>query len=435
MLNRVDRFLAGPVPDRPTARHGPRHRTARDAVTHARITPVPVDPRAGRDADADARPDADPDARARSASRSTSTSSTTPSRSSRPSSTRTGARRPACRWSSRSSAWWTRREATQREIAGRVREWESYDDSHNGDWGPAAMALALRAYGAPGYEVRAFETRSGALRDAAIAIQKTGSPVDPAGLARRAHLGDDRVPGRRRSRGLQEREDGGRLHPRPVVSAGVVDLGPSDPAGTFQDGAEMQRNFLPWKRPEGRYPDRDGLWITVAPTISVGDLRLGAAARPLAPSGGAAGRGRHPPDAPGQHRDQQRRSGPRCRARTTAGSRRTPRLRRQRQGGHDRHDEPDERRADLPERVVRRVDRPAQQVAQALERHRQREHGEDLGRARDVVGAELAAAEQDVDAARAEDDQADRGADGQERRWSGRCGPTRPVNPRRSRAA
>jgi hypothetical protein len=28
----------------------------------------------------------------------------------------------------------------------------------------------------------------------------------------------------------------------------------------------MERNFLKWKRPEGRYPDRDGLYITVAPT-------------------------------------------------------------------------------------------------------------------------------------------------------------------------
>jgi len=30
---------------------------------------------------------------------------------------------------------------------------------------------------------------------------------------------------------------------------------------------EMRRNFLPWKRPEGRYPDRDGRWLIVAPTI------------------------------------------------------------------------------------------------------------------------------------------------------------------------
>ena len=45
--------------------------------------------------------------------------------------------------------------------------------------------------------------------------------------------------------------------------------GPSDPPGTFQDNAEMIRNFLPWKRPEGSYPDRDGLYIAVVPTITV----------------------------------------------------------------------------------------------------------------------------------------------------------------------
>jgi hypothetical protein len=44
--------------------------------------------------------------------------------------------------------------------------------------------------------------------------------------------------------------------------------GPSDPAGTFQDAAEMRRNFLPWKRPEGRYPGRDGMYVTVVPSVS-----------------------------------------------------------------------------------------------------------------------------------------------------------------------
>ena len=52
-------------------------------------------------------------------------------------------------------------------LQGRVHEWESSSDSHNGDWGPSAMALALDAYGVPGYEVRAYKTRQGALRDAA----------------------------------------------------------------------------------------------------------------------------------------------------------------------------------------------------------------------------------------------------------------------------
>jgi hypothetical protein len=29
----------------------------------------------------------------------------------------------------------------------------------------------------------------------------------------------------------------------------------------------MVRNFLPWKRPEGKYPDRDGRFIVMIPTI------------------------------------------------------------------------------------------------------------------------------------------------------------------------
>lgn len=161
-------------------------------------------------------------------------------------------------------------KSTQEDIAGRIREWESKSDSHNGDWGPGAMALALDAYGAPGYEVRAFETRQGALRDAARAIQETGAPVlllawkgahtwvmtgfradgDPS-IFRKAHI------------------EGAYIFDPwyPWVSS---IWGRSDPPGTFQDEAEMERNFLPWKRPEGRYPDRDGRFITVVPTRPVG---------------------------------------------------------------------------------------------------------------------------------------------------------------------
>ena len=34
----------------------------------------------------------------------------------------------------------------------------------------------------------------------------------------------------------------------------------------------MRRNYLPWKRPEGRYPDRDGRWIIVAPTVKASEM-------------------------------------------------------------------------------------------------------------------------------------------------------------------
>jgi hypothetical protein len=159
--------------------------------------------------------------------------------------------------------------AFQREIQGRVREWESLKDSRNGDWGPSAMALALEDYGAKGYVVRAYQTRQGALRGAAKAIMKTNSPVILLAW-RGAHTwvmtgfkadADPTVFSNARISGTY------------ILDPWYPDIssiwGRSDPPGTFQDNDEMIRNFLPWKRPEGRYPDRDGLYITVVPTIPV----------------------------------------------------------------------------------------------------------------------------------------------------------------------
>lgn len=157
--------------------------------------------------------------------------------------------------------------AFQREIQGRVHEWESKADSRNGDWGPSAMALALDAYGAKGYEVRAYKTRQGALRDAAKAIQKTKSPVLLLAW-RGAHTwvmtgfradADPSVFGDAKIQGTY------------ILDPWYPDIssiwGPSDPPGTYQDGAEMVRNYLKWKRPEGLYPARDGLYIAVVPTV------------------------------------------------------------------------------------------------------------------------------------------------------------------------
>ncbi len=157
----------------------------------------------------------------------------------------------------------------QREIQSRVRRWESYKDSHNGDWGPSAMALALDAYGAPGYEVRAYDSRQGALRDAARAIQQTNSPVLLLAW-RGAHTWV--------MTGFRADADPSVFARPEITGAYILDpwypdvssiWGPSDPPGTFQDSAEMIRNYLPWKRPEGLYPDRDGLFIAVVPTVRV----------------------------------------------------------------------------------------------------------------------------------------------------------------------
>lgn len=158
---------------------------------------------------------------------------------------------------------------TQKDIASRIREWESLADSRNGNWGPAAMALALEAYGVPGYEVRAFETRQGALRDAARTIQATGAPVILLAW-RGAHTWI--------MTGFQADGDPTVFRDARITGAYVLDpwyprissiWGASDPPGTLQDEAELERNFLRWKRPEGTYADRDGLYITVAPTLAI----------------------------------------------------------------------------------------------------------------------------------------------------------------------
>ena len=160
-------------------------------------------------------------------------------------------------------------EAFQRELAGRVDEWEAWEDSHNGGWGPAVIALALEAYGAPGYEIHAFATRDDALRGAAAAISQTGAPAVLL-TWRGAHTWV--------MTGYRADADPVLFPDATVSGTYILDpwyprissiWGPSDPAGTFQDRAEMERNFLPWKRPEGRYPDRDGKFIVVVPTLPV----------------------------------------------------------------------------------------------------------------------------------------------------------------------
>jgi hypothetical protein len=157
--------------------------------------------------------------------------------------------------------------AFQRELWNRSDEWESRRDSLNGGWGPGAMVQALDAYGARGYEIRGYARRGDALLDAARAISATNSPAILLAW-RGAHTWV--------MTGYKATADPLVFDDARVTGAYILDpwyprvssiWGASDAAGVFQNSAEMQRNFLPWKRPEGRYPDRDGLWIVVIPTI------------------------------------------------------------------------------------------------------------------------------------------------------------------------
>lgn len=272
LLARVDRFIAGPVPDRPT-------------VATVRVTEPPEDP---EPTEAPTPAPASSTAVAGQTATPVATPEPTPTPTPEPERVPVDvdmvedhesffASQVTKDWCAPAGVQMvlalhdlvgtSRRQ--QEEIAGRVREWEARSDSLNGNWGPAAMALALDAYGAPGYEVRAFETRRGALRDAARSIQATGAPVILLAW-RGAHTWV--------MTGFRADADPTVFRDATIQGAYVLDpwyprvssiWGESDPPGTFQDRAEMERNFLPWKRPEGRYPDRDGLYITVAPTVPI----------------------------------------------------------------------------------------------------------------------------------------------------------------------
>lgn len=168
----------------------------------------------------------------------------------------------------------------QEELKSRIGEWESWEDSHDGGWGPAAVSLALAAYGAPGYEIRAYESHIDAMRGAATALAETDKPVvlfpwwgahtwvmtgfradaDPI------HFPDTNVEGF--------------YILDPWYPRFSTIWGQSDGPGNFENLGEMVRNWPAadgppgyepvgpgWTRPEGFYPDRDGKYVVLIPTI------------------------------------------------------------------------------------------------------------------------------------------------------------------------
>ncbi len=155
----------------------------------------------------------------------------------------------------------------QTEIHDRIGEWEAWDDSHNGGWGPASISLALAEYGAPGYEVRAYDVQADALRDAAVAISETDMPVvllpwwgAHTWVMTGFRADADPAP-------FTDAELSGVYILDPWYPRVSSIWGPSDGPGNFEDMAEMERNFIRWSRPEGAYLERDGKFVVLIPTI------------------------------------------------------------------------------------------------------------------------------------------------------------------------
>lgn len=139
-------------------------------------------------------------------------------------------------------------------------------DSLNGGYGPAGWAITMTQLGGGHYKLLVDNSLNQAMDDAATALRATNRPV---GLLawKGAHSWV--------MTGFQSTYD-----PRyyagyfTVTGAYIVDpfyprlskiWGQTLAPDTFRDMADMAHNYLPWKRPEGHYPGRDGKWLLVVP--------------------------------------------------------------------------------------------------------------------------------------------------------------------------
>ena len=139
-------------------------------------------------------------------------------------------------------------------------------DSRSGGVGPLGMVATLNKLGSVRYELRVYRTRAGALFDAARAIGSTRHPVILMAW-RGAHAWV--------MTGFRADADPRFFADAHVQGAYILDAwyprvssiwGRSDPPGTYQNAAEMVRNYLPWKRPEAHYPGLDGRFLALVPT-------------------------------------------------------------------------------------------------------------------------------------------------------------------------
>jgi hypothetical protein len=153
----------------------------------------------------------------------------------------------------------------QRRITSLSVDFTTSDDSSNGGWGPAGMAAAITHLSGVPYELRVAPSRAAALRLAATAIRASGRPVVLL-VWRGAHAWV--------MTGFTATRDPRVTATFTVTAARILDpwfpwvsriWGPSAPPDAPHDLADVVRNYLAWKRPEGPYPGRDGRFLLLVP--------------------------------------------------------------------------------------------------------------------------------------------------------------------------
>lgn len=153
----------------------------------------------------------------------------------------------------------------QRRITSLAADLTTPDDSSDGGWGPAGMAAAIAHLSGVPYELRIAPSRAAALRVAATSIRESGRPVVLL-VWHGAHAWV--------MTGFTATRDPRETASFTVRAARIVDpwfprvssiWGPSAPPDAAHDPADLMRNYLAWKRPEGPYPDRDGRFLLLVP--------------------------------------------------------------------------------------------------------------------------------------------------------------------------
>jgi len=132
------------------------------------------------------------------------------------------------------------------------------------------MAAAITHISGVPYELRVAPSRAAALRLAATSIRASGRPVVLL-VWRGAHAWV--------MTGFTATRDPRETASFTLTTARILDpwfprvsriWGPSAPPDAPHDAADLIRNYLGWKRPEGPYPGRDGRFLLLVPTPGAG---------------------------------------------------------------------------------------------------------------------------------------------------------------------
>jgi hypothetical protein len=158
----------------------------------------------------------------------------------------------------------------QKSIEASASSYTTGTDSKNSGWGPLGMSAAISNLTQTTYKLKVLTTRDEAVREAVKAVAATRRPAILLAW-RGAHawvvsgysVDADPLSGAKFTvKALRILDP---WYPR-ISNIWGASMAP----GAWHDPADLKRNFLPWRRPEGHYPGRDGKFLIIVPVPDAG---------------------------------------------------------------------------------------------------------------------------------------------------------------------